>query len=88
VLAPLADLLLPSDLQQGYIHEPSPQSSVLPRLKQAVEQWEAEGGEQRVGGSSRGPWWLQLLHKLTTSKPDCMQQELGDQTAHAAGRQL
>lgn len=49
VKAPLADLLLPEDIQRGYIYEPHPTASVLDWLLQAVQQWEAEGGEAQVG---------------------------------------
>uniref|UniRef100_A0A383VLV9 Pterin-binding domain-containing protein n=1 Tax=Tetradesmus obliquus TaxID=3088 RepID=A0A383VLV9_TETOB len=49
VKAPIADLLLPEDIARGYIHEPAPQASVLEKLLQAVQQWEAEGGEAQVG---------------------------------------
>jgi hypothetical protein len=44
----MADLLLPEDIQRGYIREPSPQASVLEKLLTAVQQWEAEGGEAQV----------------------------------------
>jgi hypothetical protein len=49
VKAPLADLLLPEDIQRGYVYEPHPTASVLDWLLQAVQQWEAEGGEAQVG---------------------------------------
>lgn len=52
--APLADLLLPEDIQRGYIYEPHPTASVLDWLLQAVQQWEAEGGEAQVGGTTVG----------------------------------
>jgi len=45
----MADLLLPEDIQRGYIYEPHPTASVLDWLLQAVQQWEAEGGEAQVG---------------------------------------
>jgi 7,8-dihydro-6-hydroxymethylpterin-pyrophosphokinase len=48
VKAPIADLLLPEDIQRGYIREPAPQASVLEKLLTAVQQWEAEGGEAQV----------------------------------------
>jgi 7,8-dihydro-6-hydroxymethylpterin-pyrophosphokinase len=48
VKAPMADLLLPEDIQRGYIREPAPQASVLEKLLTAVQQWEAEGGEAQV----------------------------------------
>lgn len=44
----MADLLLPEDIQRGYIYEPHPTASVLDWLLQAVQQWEAEGGEAQV----------------------------------------
>eukprot|EP00775_Hariotina_reticulata_P012958 gene12958-13087_t len=45
VKAPIADLLQPDDIQRGYIQERDPSASVLDKLLQAVQQWEAEGGE-------------------------------------------
>lgn len=54
VKAPLADLLLPEDIQRGYIYEPHPTASVLDWLLQAVQQWEADGGEAQVGSRSTG----------------------------------
>jgi hypothetical protein len=48
VKAPIADLLLPEDIQRGYIREACPQASVLEKLLTAVQQWEAEGGEAQV----------------------------------------
>ncbi|KAF8071149.1 FPG1 [Scenedesmus sp. PABB004] len=49
VKAPMADLLLPEDIQRGYVAEPAPGASVVDRLLQAVQQWEGEGGEAQVG---------------------------------------
>lgn len=46
--APVADLLLPEDLQRGCIVEAKPGASVLDRLLQAVQKWEADGGEAQV----------------------------------------
>ncbi len=48
VKAPVADLLLPEDIDRGYIVQREPQGSVLNRLQQLVQQWEAEGGESQV----------------------------------------
>lgn len=59
VKAPMADLLLPEDIQRGYIYEPHPTASVLDWLLQAVQQWEAEGGEAQV--SPDGLAHLKLL---------------------------
>lgn len=55
----MADLLLPEDIQRGYIYEPHPTASVLDWLLQAVQQWEAEGGEAQV--SPDGLAHLKLL---------------------------
>lgn len=49
VLAPVADLLLPSDVERGHILEEDPSASVLGRLKEAAAVWEAAGGERQVG---------------------------------------
>jgi hypothetical protein len=59
----MADLLLPEDIQRGYIYEPHPTASVLDWLLQAVQQWEAEGGEAQVCLLSR------LCCTLHTSSP-------------------
>lgn len=48
VKAPVADLLLPEDIVRGCIHETHPDGSVMERLLQAVQLWEAEAGEQQV----------------------------------------
>jgi hypothetical protein len=53
VKAPLADLLLPEDIARGHIYEPHPTASVLDWLLQAVQQWEAEGGEAQVCACAR-----------------------------------
>eukprot|EP00878_Enallax_costatus_P022931 GHUV01024370.1.p1 GENE.GHUV01024370.1~~GHUV01024370.1.p1 ORF type:complete len:496 (+),score=157.98 GHUV01024370.1:1189-2676(+) len=49
VKAPVADLLLPEDIVRGWIRESHPDGSVMERLLQAVQHWEAEGGEQQIG---------------------------------------
>lgn len=65
VKAPVADLLLPDDIVRGWIRESHPDASVMERLLQAVQQWEAEGGEQQVGvqqgqRARRAVWEQQL----------------------------
>lgn len=64
VKAPLADLLLPEDIQRGYIYEPHPTASVLDWLLQAVQQWEAEGGESQVRCRALG-----LIACVSVSQP-------------------
>jgi hypothetical protein len=44
----MADLLLPADIERGFISQPDPAASVLGRLQESMAVWEAAGGQKLV----------------------------------------